>query len=165
MKTSSQIKLLFCSILLLSISCSKDKTMERHLEKKDGDWNIDLVTWTIVEQSSTAPYQRVLNGSTVNAGTFTFDNGGTGKYSYKVNDTISRSGTFSWSVSSQKASLTSATESINYSTFAVTQKAVAYTGTQPSKTKLILDGSETDQNASASISQFVITANFTLTKR
>jgi len=163
MKITSAITLLLCSILLFSISCSKDKMMERHLEKKDGDWNIDLVTWTIVEQSSSG--QSVLNGSTANAGTFTFDNGGAGKYSYKVNDTISRAGSFTWSVSGEKASLISTTQSINFSTGGFTQKVLAYSGTQPGKTKLVLDGSETDQNGSGSISQFVITANFTLTKK
>jgi hypothetical protein len=163
MKLNSGLSLLFCAVLFISLSCSKDKAMERHIQKKDGVWNIDLVSWTIVEQSSSG--QTVWSGSDANAGTFTFENDGSGKYFYTVDDTITRAGTFSWTVDDEKASLISATQSINYTTFAVTQKAVAYTGTQDSKTKLTLEGSETDQSSSGNITQFVITATFTMTKK
>jgi hypothetical protein len=165
MKLNSRLSLLFCAVIFISISCSKDKTMERQIQKKDGVWNIDLVSWTIVEQTSYAPYQRISNGSTSNAGTFTFDNDGSGKYSYTVNDSVSRAGSFTWTVDNEKASLISATQTIDYNTFAITQKAVAYTGTQDSKTKLTLEGTETDQYGSGTITQFVITATFTMSKK
>jgi hypothetical protein len=164
MKLNSRLSLLFCTVIFLSLSCSKDKTMERHIQKKDGVWNIDNVSWTIVEQTS-APSQMIWSGSDANAGTFTFENDGSGKYFYTVDDTITRAGSFKWTVDDQKANLISASQSFDYNTFSYTQKAVAYTGTQPSKTKLTLEGSETDQYGSGSISQFVITATFTMTKK
>ena len=163
MKLSSRLTLLLCAALLISSSCSKDKSMEKQIQKNDGQWNIDLVTWTIIEQSSSAPYQRLWSGSDANAGTFTFDDG-SGKFSYTVDDTIHRSGTFDWTVDDEKASLTSATQSIN-SNFAITQKMLAYTGTQPSKTKLTLEGSETDQYTGGGLTQFVITATFTMSRK
>jgi len=163
MKLSSRLTLLLCAALLISSSCSKDKSMEKQIQKNDGQWNIDLVTWQIVQQSSSG--QSIRSGSDANAGTFTFEKGGSGKFSYTIEDTIKRTGTFEWTVDDEKVSIVSVTQSINYSTFAVTQKAVAYTGTQPSKAKLTVEGSETDQNSSGGISQFVLTATFNMTRK
>jgi hypothetical protein len=163
MKLNLRLTSILCAIFFLSISCSKDKSIERQIQKNDGIWNIDNVTWSIVEQSTSG--QSLRSGSDANAGTFTFESDGSGKYSYTIDGTVTRSGSFTWTVDDGEASIISATQSINYSTFAVTQKTVAYTGTQPSKTKLTLEGSETDQSTSGTINQFVITATFTMSRK
>jgi hypothetical protein len=164
MKTLSQITLFLGSILILSSSCSKDKSIERSIQKNDGVWNIDNVDWQVVQQSTSG--QNITTGSTANAGTFTFENDGTGKYSYTVGDTITRSGSFKWSVDNEKANITYVSQSFSWSG-SITQKTVAYTGSTSSKTKLTLEGSETDQytGGSSYITQFVLTGTFTMTKK
>ncbi len=164
MKTLSKITLFLCSIIFLFVSCSKDKTIERHVQKSDGIWNIDLVDWTVVTQSGSG--QSITTGTTNNAGTFTFENDGSGEYSYTVGDTIVRTGTFNWSVDDEKVIITSVSQSFSWSG-SITQKAVAYIGTKPSKTKMTLEGSETEQysGGSSNISQFVLTGTFTMTKK
>ena len=149
------------TIIGFSFACSKDNSLERKIAKRDGVWNIDEVSWTIVSQSGSG--QSVTNGTTQNAGTFTFDKS-SGKYSYTVNGT-KRSGTFSWSVTDGKVSLTSVRQSIDFSSGGLTQYSVAYSGTDVSKSKMVIEGSETDQEVGSSINQFVLTGTFTLSKK
>jgi hypothetical protein len=164
MRIYSKLTLSLCLLVFLFIGCSKDKLIEMHLEKKDGVWNIDQVTWTLVQQS-TAHGQQISSNTTSNAGTFTFVKGGSGTYTYNVADTIQRSGSFNWSVSNQKVSLIRVSQSISFTSGNIDQRSLVYNGTQPSKTKLTFSGSETDQNYSGDITQSVFTGTFTLTKK
>jgi hypothetical protein len=161
-----KFNILFSATLLLLtfiVSCSKDKKLEINIQSKEGQWNIDNVTWTIVQQTNSG--QVIANGTTNNPGTFTFDKDGSGSYSYQI-DTIQRSGNFTWYVDDQKAILTSVNQTINFTGGAtVTQKLVAYTGTQTDKNKLTLQGSETDQEAGSGVNQFVLTGTFQLSKK
>lgn len=143
-------------------SCSKDKMMEIRIQKKDGEWNIDKVNWTVVYQSDSG--QVVNSGTTVDAGKFTFDKDGTGSYSYKV-DTYDRSGSFKWEVNDKKLTITSAQQKLSFGSFpSIDQKVIAYTGSEPEKNSLVLEGSETEQQLTNGISQFVLTGTFYLSK-
>ncbi|MFL5730788.1 MAG: hypothetical protein ACJ75J_14970 [Cytophagaceae bacterium] len=164
MKNIFKPALMLLTAITLLTACSKDKSIERQIQKKDGVWNIDNFAWNVVEQTS-SPSQNIFSGSTSNAGTFTFDNNGTGKYSYTVADTIQRTGTFSWTVDNEKVSMVSATQSVNYSNYSVTQKAVTYSGADVSKTKMTVTGSEVDQYSSGNVTQFTISGTMTLSKK
>lgn len=100
----------FCFLILLLSSCSKDKMLERRLHKNEGEWKITSFSWSLVSQSGNG--QLIKNGVTNNAGTFTFDKDGSGKYSYAV-DTFQRSGTFKWNVDDQKITITSANQQMS----------------------------------------------------
>ena len=160
MKTLKTISL-FTLIFLVFGSCSKDKSLENHIDKNDGVWNIDRVDWAIVSQDNSG--QKLSSGTTYNAGTFTFDKGN-GKYSYTV-DTTSRSGNYTWNVSSQKVSVVALYESVNFNTGAVVQKTVTYSSTSAGKTSMVLEGTETDQEVGSGFNQFVLTGTFHLSKK
>jgi hypothetical protein len=160
-----QTTLLLTITLLLSsflfTDCSKDKKIERNLYKKEGVWNISSVTWTHVVQGTSG--QSVTTGTTADAGTFTFDKGGSGSYNFIVNGTT-YSQSFSWSVSNENISLTKVSQTFDLSGN-FNQLAVAISGTQSDKKKMELQGSETHQYSSGNITQDVFTGTFSLTKQ
>jgi hypothetical protein len=160
-QTNWILLLLLCSTIIFT-NCSKDKRIERNLDKNGGKWNIDQVGWEVVEQSSSGG-QTFNSGNTTDAGNFTFDKDGSGSYSYEI-DGKKMEGTFDWSVDDQKVTISYVGQSVDYGTGAVNQKVVAYTGTLPSKTELLISGTETSQYTSGSITQSVLTAGFNLTK-
>ncbi len=145
------IRLLFLAAIIISASsCSKDKQLERTLYKSDGKWNVTSVTWTKVVQDSTG--QSVTMGTSTYCGTFTFNKGGSGSYSFTIGaDTYSSP--FTWSVKDQKISLTYAYEDIFGN---LSQKAVSFSGTQQGSTTLSLQGSQTEQYINSNISQKVL---------
>ncbi len=161
-KTNVIFLLLLFVTIIFTTSCSKDKVMERRLDKNGGKWNIDEVEWELIEQSSGGG-QTVKSGTTANAGNFTFDKGGSGSYSYEINGTTME-GDFDWKVDDQEVTISYVGQSVDFSSGAITQKVVAYSGTQPSKTSLILEGTETSQFTSGGIEQKVVTASFKLSK-
>lgn len=140
--------------------CSKEKKLERTLHKKDGEWNISSVTWQKVEQSGSG--QNVTMGTTTNAGKFVFDKDGSGSYNFTVDgDTYSQS--FNWSVSEDAISVAKTSQTVDFSGN-FTQLAIAISGEQTGKNKIRLEGSETLQYSSGSITQKVITGTFELSK-
>jgi hypothetical protein len=156
---------LFSVALLFSFlaeSCSKEKKIERTLHKKDGEWTISSVTWQKVLQSGSG--QTVTMGTSTNAGTFTFEKDGSGKYNFTIDgDNYSKS--FNWTVSNETFSITAVSQNYDFSTGDVIQTAVAFSGTKNSKKKLIIEGSETYQSTSgSSVTQEVLTGTFELTK-
>jgi hypothetical protein len=162
MKINTRITLIFSCMVFLFLSCSKDKMLERRLHKKEGQWNIDQVDWTIVYQSSSG--QVIRSGTTYNAGTFTFEKNDVGRYSYAV-DTFQRSGAFRWKVDNQKVSVVSINQTFSFSSSpTISQSAVAYTATEPGKNSLIMEGTETQQEYTGGISQFVLTGKFYMSK-
>lgn len=72
-------------------ACSKDKRIERRLEKKDGKWNIKSMSYQYFNNNS-------LEDSFMftNAGSFVFDDNGSVIYNYDYDgDSGSQSGTWS----------------------------------------------------------------------
>lgn len=159
-------KFLFTAIIILMssfllTSCSKDKRVERALYKKDGVWNITSVTWTKVIQDISG--QSVTQGITANAGTFSFNKDGSGSYNFTINsDTYSQ--TFTWTVSNEDISITKVSQTVDFSGN-FDQLAVAISGTQSSKSKIALDGSETHQYSSGNVTQKVMTGTFSLERK
>lgn len=150
----------FAAVIFLS-SCNKDKKIENRLTKNGGKWKITSVSYNQVDQTSSG--QSIKSGTAENPGSFTFEDSGKGSFSYVIEGNT-RTGEFSWSVSDEEVSLTYMNQTFNYDTFGFDQSAIAYTGYQPSKTELILEGAETTQNSSGGITQSVFTGEFELTK-
>jgi hypothetical protein len=153
------LPLFIISILILS-GCSKDKMLEKRIEKKDGEWKITEINWTIVYQTTSGEIVR--SGTTYDAGTFTFDEDD-GKYSYTV-DTFQRSGSFSWSVNDQNVNITGIKQTFDFSSNSFTQTAIALSGTEPEKNKLHLEGTDIDQEVGNTIQQFALTGTFSLSR-
>lgn len=158
--------ILFITFILLTSSflltdCSKDKRVERAVYKKDGNWNINSVTWTKVIQDMSG--QSVTQGITTNAGTFSFDKDGSGSYNFTIDgDTYSQ--TFTWTVDNEEISIVKVSQLVDLSGN-IDQLAVAISGTQSSKNKIDLDGSETHQYSSGNVTQKVMTGTFTLERK
>lgn len=159
--TTKFLTIIFLMSILVISSCSKDKKIERALHKKEGEWNITTVNWQKVSQSSSG--QSVTLGTTSNAGTFTFEKDGSGKYSFVV-DGSSYSQSFDWSVNEEVISITKVSQTVDFSGN-FDQLAVAISGTQSSKNNIELEGSETHQYSSGPITQHVIVGSFSLTKK
>ena len=97
-------------------------------------------------------------------GKFTFDKD-EGEYSYSI-DTLSRTGKFNWEVNDQTISITKVGQVIDFSSGTISQKAIAYTGTETDKGEVIvIEGTETDQEVGSGFNQFALTATFTLKKQ
>ncbi|MBW8050796.1 MAG: hypothetical protein FVQ77_10770 [Cytophagales bacterium] len=149
-------------LLLIGISCSKEKQLERSLHKKDGIWDIDKISWTIVQQD-TSGQSIETGGVETNAGTFTFDKGGSGSYDYTVAGT-KRANTFSWQVDGSDITISRISQSIN-SNFEIEQIVISFTGSETSKNNIELTGSEIIQEVGGvNIDQFVLTGTFNLSK-
>lgn len=152
-------------ILLVLSSCSKDKRIEK---KMDGEWKIESYSYDVVAQ--TVPSQTIFSGSTANAGTFTFNNDNTGSYSYTIADTITRSGSFKWTVDDSKLSITYLNQVVSLSPTYVYQYVGAYSSdiSKPGTDEVTLQGSDTRQvvsGSSASVYQMVITGNIRLKRK
>lgn len=153
--------LIFTFSVLIFSGCSKDKALENRIQKKDGEWNIDQADYTLVRQDGSS--QLMIVSTAYNVGTFTFDNNN-GKYSYTI-EGHQRKGTFTWSVDNQTIKITSVSQ--KYSGSTIIQTAVSYSGSESSKNKMSLEGSDVDQQVSTSgnFNQFVLTATFRLSKK
>lgn len=148
-------------LLLIGISCSKEKQLERSLHKKEGIWDIDKISWQIVQQDTSG--QTFKTGVETNAGTFTFDKGGSGSYDYTVDGT-KRASTFSWQVDGSDIIISYISQSIN-SNLDIEQIVISFTGSETSKNNIELSGSETIQEVGGvNIDQFVLTGTFNLSK-
>ena len=156
----SSTALFLLSFLFLLTNCSKEKKLERSLHKKDGAWTISSVTWEQVIQDTSG--QNIAIGSSANVGTFTFDKDGSGSYSFSINGS-SYAQSFNWSVSGDVVSITKVSQTFDFSGN-ISQLAIAFSSTQTDKKSMILEGSETHQYVSGSISQSVIAGTFLLTK-
>lgn len=162
MNLKNKAHLFLIALSILFSACSKDKMLEMRLHKNEGEWKINHVNWTVVYQSQNG--QTVRSGTTYDAGTFTFDKGGKGSYSYSI-DTIQRTGSFNWQVEDRKVTITSINQSFSFgSNVNINQKAIAYTGTETKKNEIVMEGSETEQEAGSSITQFSLTGTFYLNK-
>lgn len=148
--------------LLVLFSCSKEKQLEKTLYKKEGSWNVKSAEWNQVSQSSTTG-QSVVTGTSTDAGTFTFDEGGNGTYSF-VLGTKTYSESFTWSVSGETFSITKITQAIDFFTGDITQIVISFSGSQIDKNTIEMDGSDTRQYTSGDITQTVMTGSFTLTR-
>ena len=153
------IALLFLSLFISS--CSKDKKIEKALHKKEGEWNITSVTWEKVVQDTSG--QSINFGTTSNAGTFTFDKDGDGNYQYTINGT-SRFLSFRWNVHDEKISVTKLSNTFDLNGD-FTQTVISMMGSQTSKNTIVLEGSETIQYSFGTVSQEVLVATFSLTKK
>lgn len=152
---------LFLMSSFLFSSCSKDKRIERALFKKEGQWNITSVTWEKVIVNSSG--SNVSMGTTTNAGIFSFEKDGSGSYEFTI-DGSTYSQTFGWSVNEEAIAITRVSQSFDFSGN-FDQLAVAFSGTQSNKTNIVLDGSETHQYSSGSVTETVIAGTFSLTKK
>jgi len=155
-------KRIFSFILIITMAlsltnCNKDKKIERQLTKKDGVWNIDNVHWITVDQQFSPIQQTISEGTTNNAGTFTFDDDGSGSYNYSVGG-VNRAGTFTYAVDDEEIAIVNVAQGwfpVFY------QEATAYAGEQTSKKKLYLEGTETYQDTAQ---QYVFTGEFNLSR-
>jgi hypothetical protein len=101
-------------------------------------------------------------GTSNNVGSFTFDKGGSGSYSFTIDGT-SYANTFGWSVSGTTISISKVSQSVNLQG-SVDQLAIAFSGNETGKKSIKLEGSETHQFVSGSTSQTVISGTFSLVK-
>lgn len=156
--------LAFLPVLMISIqSCSKEKRLEKALYKKDGNWNVKSAEWSQVTQSSSSG-QSVVTGSSTDAGTFEFDESGSGSYSITLGtETYAQS--FNWTVSEEEFSIVKVSQSYDFSTGEIIQKAVAFSGKQTDKNILEVEGSETLQYFSGDIEQNVMAGTFILERK
>ena len=91
------IYILCLAFIFIGASCSKAKRAERKLQRV-GTWQVAELDWTIASQeiSDTSLFQGTKSGIETNAGTFTFEKGGTGYYTITF-DGLSKSANFRWS--------------------------------------------------------------------
>ncbi|HYG49404.1 MAG TPA: hypothetical protein VD905_00810 [Flavobacteriales bacterium] len=162
MKVLKQVSILIvtCSVL---VQCSKEKKVERSLYKKEGTWSITSVSWQKVLQDTSG--QSVSQGTTANAGTFMFDKDGSGSYNFTVDGTIYNE-TFAWSVNNTTVSITKVSQNVDFTGGgSIEQIAISFSGDQKDKKNFEIQGSDSRQYASGSISQKVFTGTFSLTKQ
>ena len=90
------IYILCLAFIFIGASCSKAKRAERKLQRV-GTWQVAELDWTIASQeiTDTSLFQGTKSGTETNAGTFTFEKGGTGYYTITF-DGISKSANFRW---------------------------------------------------------------------
>lgn len=90
------IYILCLALILVGTSCSKAKRAERKLHRV-GTWQVAELDWSLTSQviSDSSLFQGVKFGTEINAGTFTFEKGGTGYYTITF-DGISKSANFRW---------------------------------------------------------------------
>jgi len=157
MRSNRFLSIIVIAVLAFGVAgCSKDKKIEKQLQKKGGVWNIDKIEWTDVEQTTMPPSQIVLQGTTNNAGTFTFKDGDA-SYNYTAAGETG-SGTFSYSVESEEITIIYVFQNTIGSIY---QETAVYTGEKVSKDEYFLTGSETYQDSSG---QTVFTGEFTITR-
>ncbi|MFN6943348.1 MAG: hypothetical protein ACK4ND_00260 [Cytophagaceae bacterium] len=163
MKKLPLLILLSSIVLFTLVSCSKDKAIERRLHRT-GDWKVTSLEYTITDQTNNG--QNVFTGTASNVGKFTFDKGGSGSFDFTV-EGYHRTGTFGWEVSDRSITLVRTSMSTGgfMNPSSITQNVVAITGTEESKNRYILEGTETVQKTSGSnIEQFVLVGKFILEK-
>jgi len=142
MNLNSILSIVLVAVLSLGLAgCSKDKRIENQLTKKDGVWNIDEVQWVTTEQIFTPFSQAVLTGTTINAGTFTFDDGGSGSYDYTAGG-VRRTGSFTYTVDDEAIAVVQVSQGL----FPFYQETIVYAGEKPGKKTLTLDGTEVYQD-------------------
>lgn len=155
MKTKNKCKfgkqLIAIATLMIAIGtgCSKEQRIERRLEKA-GTWNIDNITWSKVENNGTG--QSVGMGTETNAGTFTFNKGGSGSYNYTL-DGQKKSGAFTWSNDASVILIT-------VSSGTISQQVIAYTILERSRNKFEIQGNEVTNSVPSG--QYVMSAVFKL---
>lgn len=157
--TIKNIALVVVSIVLLS-ACSKDKKIEKVVYKNDGEWKIKSVSWNQIIQTQNG--QSITNGTSTDIGTFTFNENGSGSYYFTIDTNIYQQ-SFNWSVSDESISVTKVSQTFDFSGN-IKQIAVAFSGTQNSKTELTIEGSETIQGYTGEVTQRVFTGTFLLGK-
>lgn len=150
-------------LMLIAFSCSKEKKLEKTLYKKDGSWKVTSAEWQQVSQSSTSG-QSITTGTSTDAGTFNFEEDGSGSYSLTFG-TKTYNQTFNWTVTDEEFSIVKVAQSIDIATLDIVQLAVAFSGTQLDKNTLQLEGSETLQYFSGDLEQSVMTASITLVRQ
>jgi hypothetical protein len=99
MKTLKTLVYILFAAMLIS-SCSKEAQLENRLERGNGIWNVDEIAWAKANVSNNV---NAGAGIEYNAGSFTFNDDGTGSYDYKY-DGIHKQGTFKWSNSAASIS-------------------------------------------------------------
>jgi len=146
---------------IVLLACSKDKRIEKVVYKKDGNWKVSTIEWNQILQTQNG--QSITSGTSTNVGEFTFDESGSGSYNFTIADSNVYAETFNWAVSDENISIAKVSQSFDFSGN-IKQIAVAFSGTQKSKTELTIEGSETLQGFTGDFTQRVLTAKITLTK-
>jgi len=141
------------------VGCSKDKRVENQLKKKDGIWIIDDVQWVYDFQNLITGYTILSEGTTLDAGTFTFHDDGSGSYDYTVSTNLRRTGSFTYSVKDEVVSIVYSYQNVNGPYY---QETNTFVGEQGSKKKLHLTGSEAYEDSSE---KNLLTGEFNLSRK
>lgn len=175
-------------ILVASFSsCNKEKRFENRLVNLR-DWQITHLSWVKVTQEVNDPddelaaYVGVETVGTSKAGSFVFREGGTGDFSYEVENDVTREGSFQWLVSDDQISIVETTLDpiasfanlfsgllgTNTDEFSYTYETFAFSGERSGRNKVQLDGGGVVQIISnlsdTNIGQEVYTLSITLEK-
>lgn len=142
------IYLIIIGTILLA-ACSKEKQLEKTITKKDGKWNITSVDWVLedifIKNDSLSEQFNI--GTATNAGSFTFEDDGSGSYDFTVFNTVF-SGIFSWVANDEgNVFLTHVEQTIGPNT--TTQYLVSYTALKVSKNEMEMAGSITQSSTNS----------------
>ena len=152
-----QLALITLAVIVLA-ACKKEKQLEKTVTKKDGVWDIATVDWELVKVSGFS--QTVNVGTSSNAGTFTFNESGSGSYDFTVNDTTFI-GDFSWTNDEDSIYLTKIAVTFKPITFESEQHVVAYAAAKVGKKELAMTGADV---LNTTFSQSVFAGEFVLTR-
>jgi hypothetical protein len=145
-------------------SCSKTSRTEKSLHKGDGKWNITSVIYSLVlidETETEIPFSGTIN----NPGSFTFNEGGTGSYSFTLDgNTFSRE--FAWTAEDEELAIVNVYQNVDFMTGDMEQLSVAFGGEKTAKNELFLSGTETyiEISGSESTESILTVTSMTLTK-
>ena len=153
-----QLALITMAVIVLA-ACNKEKQLEKTVTKKDGVWDISTVDWELVKVVGFVS-QTVNVGTSTNAGTFTFNESGSGSYDFTVNDTTFI-GDFSWTNDEDSIYLNKVSVTFNPITFESEQHVVAYSAAKVGKNELEMTGGDVLNTIN---SQSVFAGEFVLTR-
>ena len=133
---------LFGMFFLLS-SCSKEKNFERRLIKKGGTWEIQDISWRVIEQDFSPIDLSSVIGQEEEGGEFVFNYKKKGTYDYTIQD-IRRLGSFNWDIDGQQLIITKVSHNIEEEEFdEYEQKIIEFEGEETSHNYIKLEGKET----------------------
>ncbi len=148
-------------IILITGSCRKEQLL-----RNEGKWTIESVDYTMVSQVLPALNQVVKEGTTNNAGTFTFNNDGTGEYDFTI-ENIRHKDSFDWNVKYGKVYIKRTVYIMNVDTNAYNNvQNIDLKGTREGKNKFDFSGTFVSQIVNTSsngmIKQYVFDGTFHL---